>query len=82
MVTEAVSMRGLLPVAGHWVSVLTGLVPLALVIALSPLSVIPAVLVVHSPQPRPSSLAFLGGWLLGLAVVTAVFVAASAHLAV
>ncbi|MBL7325753.1 GAP family protein, partial [Escherichia coli] len=32
-------MRGLLPVAGHWVSVLTGLVPLALVIALSPLSV-------------------------------------------
>lgn len=50
-------MRGLLPVAGHWVSVLTGLVPLALVIALSPLSVIPAVLVVHSPQPRPSSLA-------------------------
>ncbi|CFR69253.1 integral membrane protein [Mycobacterium tuberculosis] len=73
-------MRGLLPVAGHWVSVLTGLVPLALVIALSPLSVIPAVLVVHSPQPRPSSLAFLGGWLLGLAVVTAVFVAASGAL--
>ncbi|MBN4683492.1 GAP family protein, partial [Pandoraea nosoerga] len=29
-------MRGLLPVAGHWVAVLTGLVPLALVIALSP----------------------------------------------
>ncbi|OSC42130.1 GAP family protein [Mycobacterium decipiens] len=70
-------MRKLLPVTGHWFSVLTGLVPLALVVALSPLSVIPAVLVLHTPRPRPSSLAFLVGWLFGLAAVTAVFVAAS-----
>ncbi len=56
---------------------LTGLTPLALVIALSPLSIIPAVLVLHARRPRPTGLAFLGGWLLGLAAVTAVFVAAS-----
>ncbi len=56
---------------------LTGLVPLGLVIALSPLTVIPAVLVLQAPRPRPSSLAFLGGWLLGLAALTALSVAAS-----
>ncbi len=56
---------------------LTGLVPLGLVIALSPLTVIPAVLVLQAPRPRPSGLAFLGGWLLGLAALTALSVAAS-----
>lgn len=70
-------MGKLLSVAGSWVSELTALIPLALVIALSPLSIIPAVLVLQAPHPRPSSLTFLGGWLLGLAVVTALFVAAS-----
>jgi hypothetical protein len=64
-------------VTGGWGSELTALVPLALVIALSPLTIIPAVLVLQAPRPRPSSLAFLGGWLLGLAVLTALFVAAS-----
>jgi Sap, sulfolipid-1-addressing protein len=67
----------LLPVAGSWGSVLTGLVPLALVIAISPLSIIPAVLVLQAPRPRPSSLAFLAGWLFGLAALTALFVAGS-----
>lgn len=56
---------------------LTGLVPLALVIAISPLSIIPAVLVLQAPRPRPSSLAFLAGWLFGLAALTALFVAGS-----
>lgn len=56
---------------------LTRLIPLALVIALSPITVIPAVLVLHAPRPRPASLAFLGGWLLGLVALTAVFVGAS-----
>ena len=56
---------------------LTGLVALALVIALSPITVIPAVLVLQAPRPRPSGLAFLGGWLLGLAAVTALCVTAS-----
>jgi hypothetical protein len=70
-------MRRLLPVAGSLGSVLTGLIPLALVIAVSPLSIIPAVLVLQSPRARPGSLAFLGGWLLGLAALTALFVAGS-----
>jgi uncharacterized membrane protein YidH (DUF202 family) len=67
----------LLPVAGNLVSVLTKLIPLGLVIALSPITVIPAVLVLHAPRPRPTSLAFLGGWLVGMAALTAAFVGAS-----
>jgi hypothetical protein len=51
------------------------LVPLALVVALSPVSIIPAVvLVLHTDHPRPTGLAFMSGWLIGLAVLTAVFV--------
>jgi threonine/homoserine/homoserine lactone efflux protein len=57
--------------------VLTELIPLALVVALSPLSIIPAVLVLHTPRPRPTGLAFLAGWLFGLAALTAIFVEVS-----
>ncbi|WP_422742676.1 GAP family protein [Mycobacterium sp. WMMD1722] len=57
----------------RWGSVLLELIPLALVIALSPLSIIPAVLVLRSPRPRPAGLAFLAGWLLGLFTLAAVF---------
>ncbi len=63
--------------AGSWGSVLTGLIPLGLVISLSPLTVIPAVLVLQATRPRPTGLAFLGGWLLGLVALTALSVAAS-----
>ena len=63
--------------AGDSVSVLTKLIPLGLVIALSPITVIPAVLVLHAPRPRPAGLAFLAGWVLGLVALTAVFVGAS-----
>lgn len=56
---------------------LTELIPLALVVALSPLSIIPAVLVLHTPRPRPTGLAFLAGWLIGLAALTAVIIAVS-----
>ena len=56
---------------------LTKLIALAAVIALSPITVIPAVLVLHAPRPRPAGLAFLGGWVLGLVAVTALFVAGS-----
>src|ERR1700758_3286943 len=59
--------------SGNSESVLTELIPLALVVALSPLSVIPAVLVLHTPRPRPTSLAFLLGWLAGLTVLTVLF---------
>jgi threonine/homoserine/homoserine lactone efflux protein len=56
---------------------LTELIPLALVVALSPLSIIPAVLVLHTPRPRPTGAGFLAGWVLGLAVLTVVFVEVS-----
>ncbi|WP_406817651.1 GAP family protein [Mycobacterium sp. M23085] len=56
---------------------LSKLLALAAVIALSPITVIPAVLVLHAPRPRPTSLSFLGGWLLGLVVLTAAFVSGS-----
>ena len=56
---------------------LTELIPLALVIALSPLSIIPAVLVLHSPRPRPTGLAFLAGWIVGLTALTAAFIGIS-----
>ena len=63
--------------AGSWGSVAAGLIPLGLVISLSPITVIPAVLVLQAPRPRPSGLAFLAGWVLGLAALTAFAVAAS-----
>jgi hypothetical protein len=62
-------------------SALSRLIPLALVIALSPLSIIPAVLVLQAPKPRPSGLAFSAGWLVSLSAMTAVFAAASDTLA-
>ena len=50
------------------------LVPLALVVALSPFSVIPPLLLVlHTARPRATGLAFAVGWLLGLAATVAVF---------
>ena len=60
--------------SGNWGSVLVELIPLALVVALSPLSIIPAVLVLHTPRPKPTGLAFLVGWVVGLFALTAVFV--------
>ncbi|MCP9272105.1 GAP family protein [Mycolicibacterium arenosum] len=59
---------------------LSELIPLALVVALSPLSIIPAVLVLHSARPRPTGLAYLAGWVLGLAALTQIFVEVSSLL--
>lgn len=70
----------MLLMAGSWGSVLTGLIPLGLVVALSPITVIPAVLVLQAPRPRPSGLAFLAGWLVGLAALTALCVGATGSL--
>jgi threonine/homoserine/homoserine lactone efflux protein len=58
-------------------SELPELIPLALVITLSPLSVIPGILVLHTPRPRPTSIAFLVGWAIGIGGLTAGFVAIS-----
>ncbi len=59
---------------------LAELIPLALVVALSPLSIIPggSSCCTH-PRPRPTGgLAFLAGWVVGgLAVVTQIFVEVS-----
>ncbi|MDY6998364.1 MAG: GAP family protein [Actinomycetota bacterium] len=60
-----------------WRAILTELIPLALVVALSPLTIIPAVLVLHTPRPRPTGLAFLAGWLVGLTALTAIFIVIS-----
>lgn len=61
--------------SGSWAVTLGQLFPLALVVALSPLTIIPAiVLVLQSDRARATGLAFLSGWLLGLAATTAVFV--------
>ena len=67
----------MLPVAESLGSVLTGVIGLGLVIALSPITIIPAVLVLQAPRPRPAGLAFLAGWVLGLAALTALSVGAS-----
>ncbi|MCH9668901.1 MAG: GAP family protein [Actinomycetia bacterium] len=63
--------------AASWGSTLTELIPLGLVVALSPLSIIPAVLVLHTPRPKATGLAFMAGWLAGLAALTALFLTAS-----
>ena len=61
--------------SGSWPNVLGQLIPLALVVAASPLTIVPAlVLVLQSVRPRPTGLAFMCGWLFGLAATTAVFV--------
>lgn len=67
-------------VTAGWGSALTGVVPFGLVIAISPVTVIPAVLVLHTPRPRLTGLAFLTGWMVGVAGLTAIFVAASGPL--
>ena len=63
--------------SANWGSILTELIPLGLVVAFSPLSIIPAVLVLHTPRPKPTGLAFLAGWIFGLAALTAIFLTAS-----
>ena len=45
------------------------MLPLAIGIAISPLPIIAVILILTTPQARTNGLAFLGGWLLGLAVV-------------
>jgi hypothetical protein len=62
-------------VAGSWGALVAELTPLALVVALSPLSVIPAVvLVLQSARPRATGLTYLAGWLIGLLTLTVLFV--------
>jgi hypothetical protein len=54
------------------------IIPLAIGIAVSPIPIIAVILMLITPKARSNGLAFLGGWLLGLAVVgTVVLVVAN-----
>ena len=61
--------------SGGWGSLLGEVTALAMVVALSPFSVLPAIaLVVHSERPRPTGMGFICGWLAGKAAITLLFV--------
>jgi threonine/homoserine/homoserine lactone efflux protein len=53
---------------------MSGSLVTAVAIALSPFAVIPAILVLFSPRPRPTAAAFLSGWALGVGSATAIAV--------
>ncbi len=48
------------------------LIPLALVVGLSPLPILPMVLILMTPRARSNSAAFLGAWLVGLTAIVLV----------
>lgn len=56
------------------------LASLALVIAVSPASVIPAILMLHTPRPLAAGWAFAAGWALSLTLATELFVKISGEL--
>ena len=52
--------------------------PLALAIAASPFTIIPAILLLLTPRAAATSTSFLAGWLLGLAATATAFTLLSA----
>lgn len=56
------------------------LASLALVIAVSPASVVPAILMLHTPRPLAAGWAFAAGWTLSLMLVTGVSVGISGEM--
>lgn len=50
------------------------IVPLALVVTISPLNIIPAILLLFTSKPLPNALSFLAGFVGGVAVVLGLFV--------
>lgn len=54
-------------------AVIGDLLPLAVGIAISPIPIIAAILMLLSPKARSTSVGFLGGWVLGIAVAATVF---------
>lgn len=52
--------------------VIGSLLPLGLAVALSPFPIIMIVLLLGSARPKGNGLAFLGGWLVGIALIVAV----------
>lgn len=59
---------------------LAELIPLALVVTFSPLSVLPVVLVLRTARPKRAGLAYLVGWVSALTAVTMAFVGVSRFL--
>lgn len=55
-------------------SVIADILPLAIGVALSPIPIIAVILMLFSKQARSTSLGFLIGWFLGIAVVTTAIV--------
>ena len=61
-------------------SVIGDILPLALGIAISPIPIIAAILMLLSPKARGTSVGFLLGWVLGIVVAVVVFtLLASVH---
>ncbi|QWT25257.1 GAP family protein [Subtercola sp. PAMC28395] len=54
-------------------SVIGDILPLAFGIAISPIPVIAAILMLLSPRAKGTSLGFLAGWILGIVVTTTIF---------
>ena len=61
-------------------SVIGDVLPLAVGIAVSPIPIIAAILMLLSPRARGTSVGFLFGWVLGIAVAVTVFTLLSAVL--
>lgn len=60
--------------------VIGDLLPLALGVAISPIPIIAAILMLFSPRAAGTSSGFLVGWIAGIVVVTAIFTALSGSL--
>ena len=58
-------------------NVIGDILPLAIVVAISPVPIIAVILVLFSPRARTNGPAFLAGWIVGLAVVGAIVLALS-----
>ncbi|WP_448811633.1 GAP family protein [Agromyces bauzanensis] len=54
-------------------AVIGDILPLAVGIAISPIPIIAAILMLLSPRARHTSVGFMGGWVLGIAVAVTVF---------
>jgi len=50
-------------------SVIGDILPLAIGVAISPVPIIAVILMLFTQRAKPNSVAFLGGWILGLAIV-------------
>ena len=61
--------------------VIGGILPLAVGVAISPIPIIAAILMLLSPKARATSVGFMIGWLAGIVVAVLVFIALSSVIA-